>query len=233
VILFAARQMIRYGLKKLSPSLDFLYLLLFLAVGTGLFLGILSLLVAKEENVAGSSWTYIEEPRYYGIISVMIHLGVFVLFTIRKTPAKWKRVFILLLILMLPEMFRGLIFDTNRLIRLNKETYSWQTEYRLQRYADDIIRKEAGQQVHELTVITGSSYYLSYRVGLFSHAPVMAQSGKINDLVNLGTQKPTMLLAIIEEKELARYKPFLSSGQKKLAGYLNGFYFYTLHVNPH
>ncbi|MEO7922191.1 MAG: hypothetical protein ABIR30_00785 [Chitinophagaceae bacterium] len=236
LILFAFRQLFRYGLKRITLAGDFFWLLFLFATGSMVLLGVLSLFVPKEENVPGSFWTYIEEPRYYGLINVLLHLAVFVLYIyMQGSPLKKRLIplFLFLLLLMGPEMFRGIIFDAKRVLSYNKETYSWQTEYRLQRFADDIIKKETNQGAKEITVVTGSSYYLNYRVGLYSHAAVMSQSGKINDPAGLQSSKPTLLLAILEEKQLPGYELFLSGTEKKLAGFLNGFYFYTLHVNPH
>jgi tRNA A37 N6-isopentenylltransferase MiaA len=125
-----------------------------------------------------------------------------------------------------------MVFDIKRFILFHKETYSWQTELRLQQYADAIIQKEEAGAGKKPVVVTGSMYYLNYRVSLFSHVPVMSQSAVINDLSQLKTREPVSLLVILPEKDLAGYAPFLANKEKKLAGYLNGFYFYTLHADP-
>jgi len=229
VVIYAGIQLVRNGFRKLSINSSFFYLAFFLSLAITLLLTLLSIRVAKEENIPGHWWTYIEDPRYYGLVNVLLHLSVFVLYQYKSSKKYSGYLFYFLLLLMLPEMFRGMVFDTKRVLLFNKESYSWQTEYRIQQYADAIIKKE---QAGENVVVTGSSYYFNYRVSLFSHVPVMAQSGQVNDPALLHGSAKTLLLVILEEKDLGGYAAFLSSKEKKLAGYLNGFYFYTLHADP-
>jgi hypothetical protein len=134
---------------------------------------------------------------------------------------------------MLPETFRGIIFISRRVVNINKEEYSWQYERSIQEYADVIIQKTKAKQPMENVVVTGSSYYMYYRIGIYSHVPALVEASKINDLSSLNTKKPTLLLVILQEKDFPGYQPFLSTKEKELAGHFRGFYFYTTHVNPH
>jgi hypothetical protein len=240
--LFLFSRILKYGFKRISVTDSFFYLTFFLSAGIILLLMILSLRVAKEEYFPGTFWTYIEEPRYYGLVNVMLHLGVFVMYPYYRLrhSRSVKYLFICLLVLMLPETFRGIIFTARRVINLNRETYIWQYEYHFQKYADAIIQKEKIRYPDENIVVTGSSYYAYYRVGIYSHVPALTELDKINDLPSLNAKKPTRLLVILQEKDFSAYQAFLSDKEKEFAGYFRGFYlnnqgfyFYTAHVNPH
>jgi hypothetical protein len=195
----------------------------------------LSLRVAKEESFPGYWWTYVEEHRYYGLVNVMLHIAVFLLYQYyRMNRSKFiKYAFISLLILMIPETFRGIIFTAKRITNLNREENSWQFERSIQQYADAIIQKEKKTNPGEKIVVTGSSYYTYYRVSIYSHVPTLTESNKINDLSSLNSTKPTELIIILLERDFPDYQPFLSAKEKELAGYFRGFYFYTAHVTPH
>jgi hypothetical protein len=226
-IIYMLRRLTRQGFKNIPLVSSFFYLVFFLSLAITLLLTLLSLRVAREENIPGHWWTYVEDARYYGLITVLVQLSVFVLYQLRSsTILKYA-----LIVLLLPEMFRGMVFDAKRFILFNKESYSWQTELHLQQYADAIIQKEKVLANANPVVVTGSMYYLNYRVSLYSHVPVMSQSPVINDLSQLKTKNPVSLVVILAEKDLAGYNAFLVNKEKKLAGYLNGFYFYTLHVD--
>ena len=233
--IFLLRRIIKSGFKGLSATDCFFYLAFFLSAGITLLLMILSLRVAKEENFPGHWWTYIEEPRYYGLVNVMLHMAVFLLYQYYRIKRSKiiKYLFISLLLLMLPETFRGIIFTVRRIGNMNREEYSWQYERSIQQYADAIIEKEKNKSQDEKAVVTGSSYYVYHRVGIYSHIPSLPEVGKINDLSLLNCKKPMLLLIILQEKDFPDYQPFLSLKEKELAGYFRGFYFYTTHVNPH
>ena len=233
--IFLLPRILRYGFKKLSATDSFFYLAFFLSAGITLLLMILSLRVAKEENFPGHWWTYIEEPRYYGLVNVMLHIAVFLLYQYYrlKHSKPLKYLFIGLLLLMLPETFRGIIFTVHRIENMDREEYSWQYERNIQQYADTLIQKEKAKQPVENVVVTGSSYYIYYRVGIYSHVPALTEANRINDLSSLNTKKTTLLLVILQEKDFPGYQPFFSNKEKELAGYFRGFYFYIAHVNPH
>jgi len=212
-------------------TLSFLIILTaLLLAGITVMLAILSISVAKEENFPGNLWTYIEEPRYYGLITVLIHISIFA--SLPSLMKKFNRSFpaYLLLLLLIPETTRGVVFTANRISRFNNEEYIWQLEYKLQKLADDIINKN--RKENEITVVTGSMYYLNYRVSLFSHAGIMNNASAINKPGQIKTTKPTLLLVIIYEKDVNAYLPFIESNKIEVAGYKDGFYFYTLHVSP-
>jgi hypothetical protein len=230
-LIYVLRRISKNGFKKLTVTDSFFYLSFFLSAGITLVLVVLSLRVGKEENIPGHWWTYVEEPRYYGLINVLIHLGVFVIYQyyrLRQSKSL-KYLLIGLLLLMLPETFRGIIFTVHRIKNMKREEYSWQYEHSIQLYADNIIQKE--KQTGRKVVVTGSSYYFYYRVGIHSHVPALIEVNKINDLYSLNTKKPTTLLVILRDKDLLDYQPFLSNIKKELVGYFRGFYFYTTHVN--
>ena len=73
-------RLLKHGFKNLSLVQSFFYMAFFLSVSIILLLGILSLLVEKEEIFSWRLWTYIEEARYHGLPNVLMHLGVFVLY---------------------------------------------------------------------------------------------------------------------------------------------------------
>ena len=196
---------------------------------------ILSIRVAEEEILPDYLWTYVEEPRYYGLAAVLIHLGVFVLYQYyRPKRSRFLKYLICFLIFsLIPEFFRGVIFDLNRIAHFKKEEYSWQWENRLQKYAASVT-KNAQQKWHaEKVIVTGSSYYVNNRVVLYSHVPPLLAADKINDLSILNTKAPVLILVILYEKDFANFQPFLSSKEKEDAGSLNGYYYYTVYVKPH
>jgi hypothetical protein len=233
--IFILRRIRKSGFKGLSTTGSFFYLLFFLSAAITFLLIFLSLRVAKEEFLPGNWWTYVEEPRYYGLVNVMLHIAVFLIYQYyrlnRSTFIKYA--FMSLLLLMIPETFRGIIFTANRVTQVNREEYSWQFEHSIQQYADAIIQKEKETHPGEKVVVTGSSYYTYYRAGIYSHIPALTESNKINDLSSLNSSKPTVLIIILMERDFPYYQPFLSAKEKELAGYFRGFYFYTTHVNPH
>ena len=194
-------------------------------------LAFLSLRVAKEEILPGWFWTYIEEPRYYGLAIVLIQLSVFVFASksIYKREGRGFWLSIILLILFLPEIARGSYFTINRIGKFNTEEYSWQYEDRFQKYAGQLIDnfKHPGQ----LAVVTGSSYYMNHRVNLYSKIPILDSSLVINNLSSLQTSHSVLLLVILQEKNLASYKKFIDSVGQKEAGRFEDYHFYILHVN--
>jgi hypothetical protein len=242
VFIFILLRLFKNRFKIISVPESFFYLTFFISAGITVLLMILSLTVAKEENLPGHYWTYIEEPRYYGLINVMIHLGVFLFYQYYRLRRSrfFKYLFISSLLLLLPEMSRGIIFTAGRVVNLNRETYIWQYEYKFQKHADAIIQKTQTKYPGENIVVTGSSYYAYYRVGLYSHIPAFTEVDKINNFSSLNTKKPIRMLVILQEKDFSKYQLFLSNKKNEFAGYFDGFYFkhqgfyfYTAHVKPH
>lgn len=233
-VIYFVRRVFGKSFKEISPSKGFFYLSFFLSAGITLVLATLSLSVGKEENYPGHWWTYVEEPRYYGLINVLLHLSVFILYHYRNTlRLKAKYVFYILILMLLPETFRGMIFTAKRIMLAGKEEYSWQSEKEIQSYADWMIRRESGNQEKKMAVVTGSSYYINYRIGLYSHIPILPDAREIIDHASLNTKREVLLLIVLQEKDLPDYQDFLEANETELAGYTRGFYFYTLHVNPH
>jgi hypothetical protein len=236
VIITCAIWMIsRKGFKRISLAQSFFYIAFFVSLTITILLIILSIRVAKEEISPGSLWTYIQEPRYYGLPIVLTQLGIFVFYQyyrIKRTRFL-KFVFCIFVLLLLPEFFRGVIFDINRVAHFNKEEYSWQWENRLQKYAAWAINNAQQKHPAKKVVVTGSSYYVNNRVILYSHVPVLLEADKINDLSSLNTRTPVLLLIILYEEDFPNFQPFLSSKEKEEAGNLKGFHFYTTYITPH
>jgi hypothetical protein len=193
-------------------------------------LAILSVLTAKGQETPGRLWTYIQEPRYYGPLVVLMQLLLFIVYPAGKN--KTKAFFHLMFLLLAIETSRGIVFSIKRIRLINKEEYGWQYEDRFQKYADTILRTAEKKFSIERTVVTGSIYFMNNRVSLYSHVPVLPAAKALNEPSLLHTQKPVLLLAIIHKKDFPAFQPFLSA-QKEIAGKFNEFYFYTVYVQPH
>ncbi len=227
---FIVWRIYKYGFKKLSLKNDFFYLFFFISITITLLLLLLSLWVAKEEILPGYFWTYIEDPRYYGLPAVLLHLSVFILYPhLRMPAARLKYLFFFPIFLLLPEMFRGVLFDINRIVNIKKEEYSWQYENKFQKYAATILEKE--KQPGEKAIVTGSAYYMTNRVGLWSNIPVLDDASKINNLTSLNTKVPVLLLVILNEKDSTAFQPFLSANSKAI-GHFDNYSFYSVHIVP-
>ena len=232
-IVFITRKVYKNGLKKLSLISDYFYLFFFISLSITILLLTLSLWVAKEEIVPGVLWTYIEDPRYYGLIAVLMHITVFILYRHYNTNLSkpFKYIFYFFILLLLPEMFRGMLFTMNRITNFKKEEYSWQSEDRFQQYAAAIILKE--KQPFERVVVTGSVYYMTGRVSIYSNISELHDATKINNLPSLNTKIPVLLLIILDDKDLEKFKPFISLYGKEAAGQFSQYNFYAIHITPH
>lgn len=217
--------------KKLSATSTFFYLSFFVSLSITLLLMMLSVRVAKEDGW----WTYVQEPRYYGLIILLIQLSFFIIY--QYDSGRFKKytryIFIIFLVLMLPDMFRGITFSAKRIVHYKKEEYSWQTELKIQQYADSIIKKEKIKYSVAHAVLTGSSDYMNNRVCLYSHIPQMDSLDKINNLSSLNTKTPILLLVMLRQDVLPAFQAFLNQTEKEVAGNFYGFYFYTVYVKPH
>lgn len=233
VVIFIVRNIYNYGFRKLTLLCDYFYLLFFISLTITIVLLTLSLCVAKEEILPGFLWTYIEDPRYYGLIAVLIHIAVFILyrFYANNTIRLFKFIFCFSLLLLLPEMFRGILFTMNRIKNLNKEEYSWQREDRFQKYAAAIIKrvKKPGEKV----IVTGSAYYMIGRISLYSDIAELKEVNEINNLSSFNTKDPAFLLVVLHEKDLDKFQSFLSQKEKEFKGQFNGYNFYTVRITPH
>jgi hypothetical protein len=199
---------------------------------TTLLLAALSVRVAKAEDMPGNWWTFIQEPRYYGLPNILIHISIFTFFQYYLTrKTKFLKYFCyFLLLLLLPELIRGIIFTAKRAINFGKEEYSWQSDLIFQQYTDAVIKKE--RKAGEKTVVTGSTYYMINRVNLYNNVPPLKDASKINALPLMKSKKPVLLLVILHENHLDAFKPFISANGKRVIGHFEGYSFYTFHILP-
>lgn len=229
-ILCSSWLLYKYRCKKLKLTSDFFCLTTGVCFITTLLLAALSVRVAKAEDMPGNWWTFIQEPRYYGLPNILIHISIFVFFQyyLNKKTNVLKYFFYFLLLLLLPELFRGIIFTAKRVINFKREEYSWQDDLRFQKYADAIIKKE--RKSDEKPIVTGSGYYTIIRVSLYSNVPQLNDAVQINALPLMKSKKPVLLLVILHEKTLESFRSFISDNGKQAIGYYNGYYFYTVHI---
>lgn len=80
VLICMLRMFYRRGYKKITVTDSFFYLAFFISLSVTLVLGVLSVTVGKVEETPGNFWTFIQEPRYYGLVNVLIHLAVFIFY---------------------------------------------------------------------------------------------------------------------------------------------------------
>lgn len=234
VIVVVVRMMYRLGIKKVPLTESFFYLCFFTSLAVVGLLALLSLRYGKSEEVPGFWWTYIQEPRYYGLPNVLIHLALFVLYQygrIKQSNAVRFTAGVLLLVLFV-ELVRGGVFVANRVAKWSSEEYSWQYEDRFQKYAAGIIDKVRKDRGLSKVVVTSPFYYYQNRVALYSHIPVLQDASKINNLSSLDTEEPVLLLVMLHEKHLSQFQPFLSQVGKEPAGNFDGYSFYTVYVEP-
>lgn len=234
ITFFAARHFIKSGLKDASLQKTFLYLSLSLSIAVSVVLILLSLLVDKELIPPDRWWTYVEDARYYGLPDILLHLSVFVLFHHYRNSVTGalKLVVIVLPFLLIPEALRGITFTANRIISAGKEKYYWQSEKDFFGTGIKIVEQLKDSSNPGKVVVTSSLYYGIYRAGLHMQAPVLENSAALNNPETLRSDEPVILLAIIRSDRLEAFKKFTEYPSTKLAGELNGFYFYTLHVDP-
>ncbi|HEX7846874.1 MAG TPA: hypothetical protein VF476_13815, partial [Chitinophagaceae bacterium] len=230
---FLLKQLLKKGIKNISLHNSFTYLTLFISWAITLLLALLSLQVEKEKWQGGHLWTYIEEQRYYGLPIVMIQLLVFVYYHHNRSQLSKAVKYILFIAftLMTVETVRGMIFAANRIAKFNKEEYSWQSELKLQRYADDLLKSSIKKQAADRVVVGGPFYYINHRVSLYSDAALLNDPASLNDLSSIHAKRTTLLLVILRKEDLKDYKAFLDSGVQ-VAGQYGGLYFYTVYVNP-
>lgn len=234
LLFFLLRGVVQNRLKKETVRGDYFYLSFFISSIIIFLLAFLSLRVAKEPLDPGQSWTYVEEPRYYGIIAVLLHMGVFALYPWYKTvkKASIKFLFPALILFMVPEMIRGVAFSAHRIQNIKKETYGWQYELQFQKIADKIINDIEQRQNNKSIVVTGTSDWMTLRVSLYSHLPYFADVNKLLTPERLKTSKPVTLLAIIKDNHINSFKSFLSLESVRHEGSGNGYLFYSYNLYP-
>ncbi len=228
------RFLIAKSIKGISLQHDFFTLSLLFSWGTTLLLAVLSLQVEKETWESGQLWTYIEEQRYYGLPIVMIQLCAIIFYQhYKQFLSKWiKRLYLLLLLFFTTEIARGVVFTLNRVVHFGKEEYSWQYEYRLQQYADGIIKKALLRAPAEKIVVAGPRNYINHRVCLYSNAPILQLRNTIPEFDSLKASEKTLLIIILESKDSISWSSFIAAANNEVAGHFNGLYFYTVYVNP-
>ena len=233
LVLLAAsliRQFVKTKFKRTSLPADFFYLTAGISMATILLLTVLSLRVAKAEDMPGNWWTFIQEPRYYGLPNVLIHIGIFVFYKVykRRGDKLTKIIFYFLLLSLLPELFRGAIFTTKRVANVSKEEYSWQSDLKIQQYADAIIRKEKKKYSLKKAIVSGSSYYFNNRISLYSHIPILQETDKIPTPKLLGTKENALLLVVLDENSFIKSNSSLIEKNYTFSGQFKNFYFYTI-----
>ena len=209
----------------------FLYAAFFTSLAIIILLSTLSIFVEKEQIFSWLQWTYIEEARYHGLPHILLHLSVFIFYLFYQKDRKnfyKKYMFCILLILMVPEMLRGIYFTSMRVVNLQKEQYSWQIEKRFQDYSDSLISIEKNNFHHENKVVVAStSYNWLNRVVINSRLSPLTDPSSINNISTLRTQKPLVLLVMMDNDSIANYQGFLNHSQVVLKGELLNFKFYT------
>jgi hypothetical protein len=233
IIAYAIKAVRKNGIRNLSLPAVFLYLALSLSLAITFVLAILSMRVPPEEIVPGYFWTYIEESRYYGLATILVHFFIFIFYKhYRQSVSTFTRyLFFALLLLLIPEMIRCGVFGITRIKNLGREEYTWQYEDRFQRYTDKVINDAIRQYGTDKVVATGSNYYMNNRVAVYSHTPLLTNIYAINDLASVKAAAPTILLAVIQESDKPAFQSFLASKQIALAGYFDNYYFYTVRVD--
>lgn len=235
LIVIAARAFIKKGLKNITLSSAFLYLGLLISLAISVLLLVLSVRVEKEEIVPGYFWTYIQDPRYYGLAEILIHITVFILYLqYRKgkpKPVQW--LFVALLLLLIPETLRGIVFDCRRMLNAGKEKFYWQQDLALQHYAQSIIQKKKDSLLVKKVVVTSTSTYISSRVSGYSRIPMLNDAASLLNFSSVNTKESLLLLVILPEKDTVTFNEMLSAKGTELAGNYNGFYFYSCYVTAH
>lgn len=229
LLIFMVRRIQQRGFRQLPLKDSFYYLVFFLSVGLLLLLIMLSLVVEKETWEGGIFWTYVSEERYYGLINILLHLVVIVVFnSYKNSPKKFPRLIAyLLVLLMLPEMFRGVIFTTNRILALNSEQYNWQHTKIAANYSAEFIRKQKELYPGKKIVVAGPPFFMD------KNAAVLYDINAINNLHQLNTREPVLLIVILREKDLPRFRSFLSENGKEPVGRIYDAYFFNHVVMPH
>lgn len=222
---------IRKGIKNIPLVNSFYYISLLSALAVMAVLSFLSLRVAKELNI----WTYVQEARYYGLAIILIQLATFVYFksNFNNSSKISKFIATALLLLMVPDMARGVLFSAKRAVKFSSEEYTWQKEYKIQEQAEKVIEEQKKKHKVSNVILAGSSDYMNNRVALNSHLPMMYNTDLLNSPDSFNTKEPVLLFVLLRSDVLLNFQPFLSNPNKEVAGYINGFYFYTVYVAPH
>jgi len=221
--------------KRGRPSLfeQYYIIVAFITLTITALLAFLSIRVEKEEILPGWFWTYIEEPRYYGIIYVLLHLLLFlVLIRFKRANIYVKTFLITSFILLSVESSRGAKFTWNRIQNFGIEEYSWQYELRFQKYADSILKAEMKKTAISKAVVTSSHLYYANRVSIYNELPILKDATLINNSSNLQTSQPVILLAIIREDHKENFANFLEKHKEDFSGQFDAYSFFTILIHP-
>lgn len=230
----AVRYFQKNRFNALTAKRSFFYIGVLLLIAIVGLLSFLSVRVEKEQIRPGVWWTYVEEPRYYGLITILLHIAFFALFQFYRRTKRQAVKYLLLFftLLLLPEFFHGVIFSAKRLINAGKEEYSWQWEDRFQQYADTIIQQEKKTMQPANVVVTGPVYYLNNRISIYSNTAALHDATVLHDLSTLKASANTLLLVAIDKYNLPAFHDFTTNPSVILAGQFEQFYFYKVYVGP-
>ncbi|HMW67690.1 MAG TPA: hypothetical protein PKC82_12235, partial [Chitinophagaceae bacterium] len=166
----------------------------------------------------------------YGALIILLQLSCFVFYAAKTNTNKKYRIFIFVVFLLLSvETFRGFIFTARRVINAGKETYSWQQEKEIQDYADALIKNQLQKNPGYKAVVTGSSYYIFYRVGMNSKIPVMIETTPLKKMSNLTSKKPVLLFIITTDGDEIDFNLY---NQTTIIGKNGDYNFYMLKIKP-
>ncbi|HEX2606147.1 MAG TPA: hypothetical protein VHK91_02165 [Flavisolibacter sp.] len=199
-----------------------------------LVLAALSLTVARTEETPGVFWTFVQEPRYYGLAIVLLHLLLFLgAGRLLQHRIRFTRpLLIVTLMLLLPEAIRGMIFTVNRAVHLGREEYSWQYDLRLQRYGQEVIDKARREQHINKVAVTASLYYIANRIALYSQVPLFNEVNLVKQAASLHTTKPVLLLTVLLEQDLKAFENFTTDPANRAAGHFDQYYFFVTPLLP-
>ncbi len=227
IVLILWLRQVRAGL---HTAVQFTQLTFLVSIFLTLVLLFLSVTTAKHEEMPGYFWTYVQERRYYGLASVLIQILAFTLFqysfTRKSKILRW--IVLIMLVLSIPELVRGVIHSSKRLINLNKEEYSWQYDKGFQKVAAKIIETEKKNSKIETVVVTSPDYYFSNRISLETHAHVLYDPSKLNGSLN--SSKPAIVLFVLPDTDTALFQPI--AARTKQAGAYKNLLFFIEHVKP-
>jgi len=238
IILFIINIMVLFylifkkGINKLNLHEQFFLLASGIIITITLLLASLSLVVEKELILDRMLWTYIQEARYYGLITVLLHLNFFIFFQKHHRKLLFRSFLIGCMFLLFFEFCRGIVFVKNRIQLFGKEEYSWKKDLRIQRFADGLIQEYKNKYSVENVVVGSSEEFYRNRVSLYNQISMLKDEKLLNNQEVLKSSKSTLLLVIIKADDQHKYKEFLKKNQDKLIGRFEKYSFYSLLIQP-
>jgi hypothetical protein len=222
------------ALKSAFSPYKFFMASFIIAVILTLLLGALSLFVKEETWANGETWTYIQEPRYYALVHILLLISLFVWYGYKRTTAMKKPglIFFILIVLLLPETLRGTIFAVKRIRNFSSEEYIWQNELKFQKFTASLIEKEKQSKRIDKIVLSGSSDWMNWRASLYTEYPIFADVFRVNDLTSLKTSKPVILFYILRDSEIPYLQPFINSASQYKVGSYANYQYYSIPIYP-